>query len=140
LQLDRLHVDAEYLRLCNRGDFMRIRASLCKVVVSFGAVLATATPAFAGTTPGVKIQNILIYDDGPLVYVYPVGGVKGAPGCHGSNGNYYSFSLRREFAKEYLAGLLTAQATGATVTFYGLGACREQNVSETLSYFTINSP
>jgi hypothetical protein len=95
LQLDRLRDNAEYLNRCNRGVLMRIRTGPCKFIVSFGALLVAVAPAFAGTTPGVKIQNILIYDDGPLVYVYPVGGVKGAPGCHGSNGNYYSFSLRR---------------------------------------------
>ena len=86
-----------------------------------------------------RIQSILIFEGGNLVYVYPVGGVVGAPPCHGSNGNYYSFSLNRPRAKEYLAGLLAAQAQGAQVTFWGTNTCTDQSVSETLSYFSVNS-
>ena len=86
-----------------------------------------------------RIERILIFEGGNLVYVYPVGGVINPPGCHGSNGNYYSYSLNRPRAKEYLAGLLAAQAQGATVAFYGTGTCEDQSVSETLSYFAIIS-
>jgi hypothetical protein len=94
--------------------------------------------ALAGTT-SARIDRILIFEGGNLVYVYPVGGVANPPACHGSNGNYYSFSLNRPRAKEYLAGLLSAQAQGATVAFYGTGTCDDQSVSETLSYFSIAS-
>ena len=73
------------------------------------------------------------------MYVYPVGGVLNPPGCHGSNGSYYSFSLARPRAKEYLAGLLVAQSQGATVSFYGTGTCTDQSVSETLAYYSIGS-
>jgi hypothetical protein len=97
-----------------------------------------STLAVAGAT-NAKIQSVLIWEDGGLVYVYPAGGVSNPPACHGSNGNYYSFSLVRRYAREYLAGLLAAQASGATVTFYGTGICVDQSVSETLSYYSINS-
>jgi hypothetical protein len=86
-----------------------------------------------------RIARILIYEAGSLVYVFPVGGVVNPPGCHGSNGDYYSFSLNRPRAKEYLAGLLAAQAQGAVVEFSGTGTCTDQSVSETLSYFMIYS-
>jgi hypothetical protein len=33
-----------------------------------------------------KIDKILMYEGGNLVYIYPVGGVQNKPACHGSNG------------------------------------------------------
>jgi hypothetical protein len=99
--------------------------------------LALSSAASAGTTTAT-IREILISND--LVYVYPAGGLVNPPSCHGGNGAYYSFSLARNRAKEYLAGLLSAQAQGASVIFYGTGACDDQpNVSETLAYFSIIS-
>lgn len=100
--------------------------------------LMLASVATANVT-SARIERILIYEAGDLVYVYPVGGVSNPPACHGANGNYLSFSLARPRAKEYLAGLLAAQAAGATVNFYGSGACSDQSVSETLSYYSIDS-
>jgi len=102
-----------------------------------GLVLASAASA---STTSARIANILIYDGGNMVYVYPAGGILNAPGCHGANGNYYSFSMSRPLAREYLAGLLAAQAQGATVSFYGTNTCADQSVSETLAYFSISSP
>ena len=90
----------------------------------------------AGVTTNT-IAQILVVDSVNLVYVYPTGGVLNPPACHGSNGNYYSFSMSRALAKEYLAVLLTAQARGATVTMWGTGSCQDQSVSETLSYLAV---
>lgn len=39
-----------------------------------------------------KIDKILMYEGGNLVYIYPVGGVKNKPACHGSNCDYLSFT------------------------------------------------
>ena len=100
-----------------------------------GLLSSSATAA----TMNARIERILIYEAGNLVYVYPAGGVLNPPACHGSNGNYYSFSLNRPRAKEYLAGLLAAQAQGAVVEFTGTGTCTDQSVSETLAYFMIYS-
>ncbi|MDN2707942.1 hypothetical protein O0880_00755 [Janthinobacterium sp. SUN118] len=83
------------------------------------------------------IEKILIYGDGALVYVFPVGGVPGAPACHGKNGDYLSFSLTRPHAKEYYAGLLVAFASGKSVLFRGRNTCTDQSYSETLDYFMI---
>lgn len=110
-----------------------ILAVLACVVGMLSSSLATAS------TMNARIAKILIYDAGNIVYVYPVGGVVNPPGCHGANGDYYSFSLNRLRAKEYLAGLLAAQAQGAVVEFTGTGTCTDQSVSETLSYFMIYS-
>jgi hypothetical protein len=96
----------------------------------------TVSAVWAGDTTA-RILAILLYSNGNIVYVYPVGGVQGAPSCHGSNGNYYSFSMTRPMAKEYLAALTAAQARGATVWFHGTGACIEQSVAETLDYITV---
>jgi hypothetical protein len=113
---------------------MNARTRIASCII--GLALSTAVGASAVSA---RIERILIFEDGNLVYVWPVGGLPNPPGCHGSNGNYYSFSLNRPRAKEYLAGLLSAQAQGATVAFYGTGTCQDQSVSETLSYFAIIS-
>jgi len=109
---------------------LRIAGCLIGLALSYSAAAASTS---------ARIERLLIFEGGNLVYVYPVGGVVSPPACHGSNGNYYSFSLNRPRAKEYLAGLLSAQAQGATVTFYGTGTCADQSVSETLAYFSIAS-
>ena len=100
--------------------------------------VATSGTAVAGITTA-KIASILLFEDGALVYVYPEGGVKNPPACHGSNGNCYSFSISRPMGREYLAALLTAQARGATVDFWGKATCIDQSVSETLGYFNVRS-
>lgn len=102
------------------------------------AAMALSGPAAAGTFDA-KIKAILLYDDGNLVYVYPEGGVVNPPACHGSNGNYLSFSMSRNMAKQYLSALMAAQLAGKTVTFTTTGTCRDQSVSETLNYFTVNN-
>lgn len=86
-----------------------------------------------------RIASILLYEDGNLVYVYPEGGVQSPPPCHGSNGNYTSFSMTRPRAREYLAALLMAQAAGKSVFFRTLGSCNDQSMSDTLSYFKVIS-
>ncbi|MBB5366987.1 MULTISPECIES: hypothetical protein [unclassified Janthinobacterium] len=102
--------------------------------VIFG--LSLSSMACAGLTIA-KIGSILVYEQGDLVYVFPAGGVKDAPACHGGNGNYLSFSMKRPRAKEYYAGLLMAFAAGKTVVLRGTGECNDQPVSETLMYFEV---
>ena len=92
--------------------------------------------ASAGVT-SAKIQRILLYEAGMLVYVYPVGGVNDPPACHGNNGDYYSFSISRPMANEYLSALLMAKAADRSVTFFGTGTCEDQGVSETLNYINV---
>lgn len=100
--------------------------------------LVISLPIYAGTTTST-IDKILLYEDAMLIYVYPKNGVSNPPACHGSNGDYYSFSATRPMAKEYLSALLSAQARGATVILYGAGACNDQSVSETLRYLSIKN-
>ena len=106
-------------------------------------MFALAAAAFAPLAQAgqftAKIAAILLYEDGNLVYVYPEGGVRSPPACHGANGDYTSFSMTRPRAKEYLAALLLAQAAGKSVTFHTRGSCFDQSMSETLQYFTIHS-
>ncbi|WP_206606058.1 hypothetical protein [Steroidobacter cummioxidans] len=111
--------------------------TIAKRNLSVTCILALAlSSAASASTTRATIKELLISES--LVYVYPTGGVLNPPGCHGSNGNYYSFSFNRPRAKEYLAGLLAAKSQGATVIFYGTGNCTDQpNISETLSYFSI---
>jgi len=55
-----------------------------------------------------KISKTLMFEDGNIVYIYPVGGVQNPPDCHGSNGDYLSFKISRPMAKEYLSVLMMA--------------------------------
>lgn len=110
---------------------------LAMAVVTVTSLIGFPGTGIAGETVGT-IARILLYSDGNLVYVYPVGGVTNPPACHGSNGNYYSFSMSRPMAKEYLAALIAAQARGALVVLRGTGTCQDQSVSETLQYLSVD--
>ena len=106
------------------------------ITITLIALLPLLATASTTTT---TISRVLFWDGGNLIYVYPTGGLPtNAPSCHGSNGSYYSFSTTRSMAKEYISGLLSAQARKATVTIYGKGDCIDQSNSETLHYFSIN--
>ena len=83
------------------------------------------------------IDKILVYEDGMYVYIYPVGGVQNPLPCHGSNGDYFSFSLTRPIAQVYLQSLLAAHARKVPVFFRSAEDCIDQSVSETLQYFRI---
>jgi hypothetical protein len=112
--------------------------SALRSLLTAGMVLLMSTSAVA-TNFTARISHLLLYDEGNLVYVYPEGGVQSPPACHGSNGNYMSFSMSRPRAKEYLAALLVAQATGKSVMFTTYSACIDQPLSDTLRYFAIVS-
>ncbi|WP_233079738.1 hypothetical protein [Rheinheimera soli] len=84
-----------------------------------------------------KIESILMFEQGNIVYIYPVGGVQNKPECHGSNGDYLSFSMARPMAKEYLSMLMMAFASQKTVVFRTARACVDQSVSDTILYFQV---
>lgn len=86
-----------------------------------------------------KISSILVYEQGDLVYIYPAGGVKNPPACHGSNGDYISFRMSRPRADVYISALMAAMVAGKVVEMWTEGACIDQSVSETLRYFRVNS-
>ena len=98
-------------------------------------IMLFAASVQADTT--AKIDKILMFEGGNLVYIYPVGGVQNKPACHGSNGDYLSFSMARPMAKEYLSVLMMAFAAQKTVAFRTKGACIDQSMSETIDYFTV---
>ena len=104
------------------------------IAIILGLVITFSSQA--GTTTST-INSILLYEAGMLVYVYPTTGVSDPPVCHGINGDYYSFSMTRPMAKEYLSAIMSAQARNATIRFYGAGECTDQSLSETLRYLTI---
>ncbi|MEX2964570.1 hypothetical protein [Microbulbifer sp. TYP-18] len=100
------------------------------------AILLFSQVSF-GHTSQVKIHSLLIVEGTNLVYIYPEGGVNNPPSCHGSNGDYISFSMDRPLAKEYLSMLMMAFAAQKTVTLFTKGDCIDQSVSETLSYIHV---
>ena len=104
----------------------------------FGIFLFTISLTLKADTTA-KIDSILMYEGGNLVYVYPEGGVQNPPTCHGSNGDYLSFSMDRPMAKEYLSVLMMAFATQKTVWFRTHQDCVDQTVSDTIMYFKVNN-
>ena len=84
-----------------------------------------------------RITQILMFEGGNLVYIYPEGGVKNPPACHGSNGDYLSFRMDRPMAKEYLSVLMMAFASQKTVSFRTYGDCIDQPISDTIRYFSV---
>lgn len=109
---------------------LTLRAIFLAALLTFGG------PATAANF-SARISSILLYEQGDLVYIYVEGGTQGKPACAGSNGDYISFSMKRPRAKEYLSGLMFAFGAGKPVMFYTNGACIDQNVSDTLTYFAI---
>ncbi|MBL4827140.1 MAG: hypothetical protein JKY66_05400 [Spongiibacteraceae bacterium] len=103
----------------------------------FLVALLLSTNSWASGKSG-PISQILIYETSNLVYVYPTGGLSSPPACHGSNGDYFSFSLTRPHADKYLDALLSAHARQASVSIFGLNACVDQSVSETINFIRIN--
>ena len=108
-----------------------------------GALAAVAaglvSPAASAGTTIAAIQSIRLNSSANLVYVYPVSGVQGAPSCQAAtSASYYSFSMTRPMAKEYLAALLSAHARGTPVTLVGTGACQDEATSETLDSLSLN--
>ena len=102
------------------------------------ALLILSSSAFATLNAGTsKISSLLFYEGSNLVYVYLENGVQNAPSCHGSNGDYISFSMTRPMANTYLSALLAAFMAGKDVNFRIEGTCIDQSVSATLSYFEI---
>ena len=100
-------------------------------------IMLIAIGVQADTT--AKIDKILMYEGGNLVYIYSVGGVQNKPACHGSNGDYLSFSMVRPMAKDYLSVLMMAFAMQKTVSFRTYRDCVDQPMSDTVMYFTIHS-
>ncbi|MCE9688247.1 hypothetical protein LZP73_18925 [Shewanella sp. AS16] len=86
-----------------------------------------------------KISDILMFEGGNIVYIYPTGGVQNPPACHGSNGDYLTFKMDRPMAKEYLSVLMMAFAAQKTVWFRTHRDCVEQSMSETIMYFKVSN-
>ena len=115
---------------------MKLTRTLSLISFLGSFVLADAACAAAFTA---RISNLLLWEGGNLVYIYVEGGTQGRPACAGSNGDYLSFSMARPRAREYLAALMLAFAASKSVTFVTAGACIDQSVSDTLSYFQVNN-
>jgi hypothetical protein len=98
--------------------------------------ICSSSPAVAGSTIST-IKRITLYEQGDLVYVFPEGGVKEPPACHGSNGDYVSFKLSRPRAAQYLELLTTAMVEQKTVMMSTAGDCIDQPTSDTLRYFSV---
>jgi hypothetical protein len=105
-------------------------------IAVFGFFLAVGNSAFAADFT-TRITSMLFYEQGDLIYIFVEGGTQGRPACAGSNGDYISFSMKRPRAKEYISGLMFAYGAGKRVEFRTEGACVDQSVSDTLTYFMI---
>lgn len=110
-----------------------------KSILLILALICPEVSSAAWTT--AKIDRILFVEkgNGGLVYIYPKGGVIDPPACHGSNGDYTSFSVERPMAKEYISGLMAAMMANKRVGLRTAGNCVDQGVSDTLMYFTVYS-
>lgn len=107
-----------------------------KLIILLLLLLPSVGFGFSGGVTA-KIDRILFYEDASLIYIYPEGGIPDAPACHGSNGDYISYSTKRPMAKEYISALLSAMHAKKRVGFRIANACTDQSVSVTLMYFTI---
>lgn len=111
-----------------------------KTIIIFICLVFLASNAFSSSLTA-KISRILVIDRTKLVYVYPVGGISTPAACATSSSAkiLYSFSTDRPLAREYLSMLLSAQASGRTVSLYGKNTCVDQTGIETIDYIVINA-
>ncbi|MDM3871224.1 hypothetical protein QSV34_07630 [Porticoccus sp. W117] len=107
-----------------------------KKIILIAMAFCASSQAFAGTFTA-KVEQILLYDEGNIVYVYPKGGVQNPPSCHGSNGDYATIKMDRPMAKEYLSALLAAMMAKKDVIFRVSDDCQEQSFAVKLRYFTV---
>ncbi|WMS87502.1 hypothetical protein [Pleionea litopenaei] len=107
--------------------------------VSVLALLCLVTCGVNAANFIAKIDRILFVEgtNKNRIYVYPEGGVKHAPACHGENGDYMSFNMERPMAKEYMSGLMMAMSADKRVGFFIEDSCVDQDVSATLRYFLV---
>ena len=112
--------------------YQRVAAALA---FSLAGILTTSFAQASGTS--ATIAQVLVWGPGNLVYVYPTGGINGAPAC-GAALAYYSFSYSRPMASAYLAALLAAQARGTIVEILLTATFTDQSTSETLDYFRVD--
>ncbi|RVT40511.1 hypothetical protein EMM73_19650 [Rheinheimera sediminis] len=52
--------------------------------IILGALVLSFFSAWVAADTIAKIDSILMFEGGNLVYIYPVGGVQNKPACHGS--------------------------------------------------------
>ncbi|UTW46441.1 hypothetical protein KFE80_06060 [bacterium SCSIO 12696] len=109
-----------------------------KKIILMAIAFCISSNIFAATFTG-KVETILLYDDGNIIYVYPKGGIPNPPSCHGSNGDYMTVLMNRSMAKEYLSALLAAMMAKKDVTFRISDDCPEQSFAVKLNYFNVHS-
>lgn len=97
--------------------------------------------AFAGSTRA-KVDQVLLWEAGNLMYVYPEGGVLTTDGsCHDAtlNGDYLTMDMDRPMAQEYLNLIMMAFAAQKTVRFVTSDDCPEQSFVHSIRYLWVDN-
>lgn len=109
------------------------------MVHALWSLMLFADTAIADLTLMAKIDKLLVWDEGGLIYVYPdkpITPLAGTAGetCHGSWGNYTSFAIDRAAAPHYMSLLTSAYVMKEPVYLILYDDCIDQSVSLTLKY------
>ena len=95
----------------------------------------------AGTTTA-KIDRIMLWEAGNLMYIFPKGGVQDPASCHDGklNGDYLTMDMSRPMAEEYLSLMMMALTTKKTVTFKtSYPDCPEQSFVESIVFVSVGN-
>jgi len=113
--------------------------AIAKVVAVIAAVSLPAS-AFAGSTLGAVITNMVVNTDiGSVVWINTSVTKSGTPAsCTGSN--QWVLSLSTPLGNQIYAALLSALAAQQTISIWGDGACSVDGVTETMVQFQFSSP
>ena len=120
------------MRFCiPRFSLINCRSAIVKALAVLGAITISAT-ATAGSSTNVTITQIFVGNSyGSLLFI-AVTSKTGNPACN-TNATYnFVLPLTTALENQMLAVLLSARATGATVTLTGNGLCDQFSNVETL--------
>jgi len=109
---------------------------LSAVSIAVG-LLSTTVPAAAGTVTGT-IQWVIARSTDGLTYAAISGTASGKPAC-ATQGYWIITDENSEAGKKQYAMLLSAQATGATITVGGNNTCTRWPDAEDIQYIEITT-
>jgi len=100
--------------------------------------MVSSIPAavFSGQVTGVVSSVIARASDG-LIFVYVNATPTGRPSCAAGTAYWMIHDENSEAGKKQYALLLTAKATGATVTIVGMNACTRWGDGEDIDWIVI---
>ncbi len=107
---------------------------LCYVITIAAALTFIATPASASSQGPGSVSYVHVMSNGIVMFLMT--GTRGAvPTCATPQPTRWAFNGTTAAGQAKLSVLLTAYASGKSITVYGTGTCPDYSDTETLDWF-----